>query len=236
MKHFPVLFLMLLSIVLCFRSTQAQTVPNVCQAQLFLADINASGRLVTSGNNLVFIEDLPPAGWLQSSPSGSSQALMIDRSIITDVNKQPNPVYVQTVSIHTKRMIVYQSRQEKFLTFRLMSPSCSSIVTWLSRKSPSPPIKKAPLIKVIRIPASYRRKMLPDISGLLVIEEKMITFDNRRGTTFRWDFRDIKELERRKRFFLKITPYSGSSFEFDLYGNGLSEQDLRDTWARILQH
>lgn len=235
MKHFPVLFLMLLSIVLCFCSTQAQTVPNVCQAQLFLADINTSGRLVISGNSLVFIEDLPAAGWFQSSPAGPSQALIIDRSIIIDVNAQPNAV-TSTISIQTKRMVNYQSRQEKFLTFRLMSPSCSSIAPWLSRRSPSPSTKKAPLFKPIRIPASYRRKMLPDISGVLVIEEKMITFDNRRGTTFRWDFRDIKELERRRKFFFKITPYSGSSFEFDLYGNGLSEQDFRDTWARILQH
>lgn len=230
MKHFPVLFLMLLSIVLCFRATQAQTVPNVCQAQLFLADINASGRLVTSGNNLVFIEDLPPAGWLQSSPSGSSQALMIDRSTILEANKQTN-----TVSIRTKRMIHYQARQEKFITFRLLSGDCSRIMIWVEKRNPTPRPTPTPFQPLV-IPASHRKNMRPDTSGQLVIGEKMITFNNRRGSTFRWDFRDIKDLERKGSYFLEITPYSGVKFTFDLYGRGLSLQEFNALRDRILRN
>jgi len=230
MKHFPVLFLILLSIVLCFRATQAQTVPNVCQAQLFFSDINTSGRLVISGNNLVFMEDQALIGWIRPAPSGPSQALLIDRSTIVEVNNQPS-----TLSIQIKKMIDYQSRRERFITFRFLSGNCPSIVTWLGRRNPLPPKgpSKPPPFREVVIPANHRRNMRPDVSGELVIWEKMITFGNRRGSTYRWDFRDIRDIERRGSYFLEITPFSGSKFTFTLYGRGLNQTDFNALLDRI---
>ncbi len=235
MKHFPVLFLMLFSIIVYAHSAKAQTVPNVCHAQLFLADFNNAGRLVTSGNNLVFIEDLPAAGWFQASPPGQSQALIIDRSIIIDVNAQPNVVNALTVSIQTKQIVNYQARREKFITFRFLSGNCPPIVTWLGRRNSLPPKgpSKPPPFREVVIPASHRRNMRPDVSGELVIWEKMITFGNRRGSTYRWDFRDIRDIERRGSYFLEITPFSGSKFTFTLYGRGLNQTDFNALLDRI---
>src|SRR5574341_358627 len=79
MKHLSILFLILLSVALCFNSAQAQTAPNVCQAQLFFAEINMQGKIITSGNALVFVDE-QPRGFLGPRPVRNSEAFSIDKS------------------------------------------------------------------------------------------------------------------------------------------------------------
>jgi len=231
MKHPRVLFLILFSAAFCCNKAQAQTTLNVCHAQVFFADTNAVGKVVTSGNALVFIDDQPISGWLSPQPVGTSEGFSIDKSNVTDVNLQPG-----TISIYTRRMVRYRTKAEKHITFRFISGNCNAIAEWLkarSPKSPSVPGKKQ--IPPLIFPAKLRRSMRPDISGDLIIAENMITFGNRRGSTYRWDFRDIKDIRLISPRVLEIAPFAGSKFTFDLLGRSIYPQEFGALRARIMR-
>lgn len=234
MKHPSVLFLILFSAVFCLPPAQAQTNPNVCQAQLFFADINAQGNILLTGNSLHFIDEQPRSWTFSQQPTGSSDAFSIDRSAILDTNEQSG-----LFSLYTRRLVRFRSRAEKHVTFRFNSVGCNAIQAWLRglRQPSRPPGKRAatPPRQPLVIWAKHRRRARPDASGELVISDTMITFGNRGASKYQWEFRFIRDISQDGAYVLRIIPFVGGEFIFDLQDRGISALEFRSLRARILR-
>ncbi|MGH9836262.1 MAG: hypothetical protein ACRD9Y_24835 [Blastocatellia bacterium] len=235
MKHPPILFLILFSVALRFNSAQAQTTPNVCRAQLFFADINTQGSVITSGNALVFIDDRPmDSGVFTQQPTGDSEAFSIDKSNISEINQRSD-----TLSVYTKNMVTYRSKAEKHVTLRFTSGNCGVIATWLRVKPPAPPRpkptpkpgKQPPLI----IQAKLRRPMRPDISGDLIISDDLITFGARGKVKYQWGLRGLRDIQQEGACVLRITPFVGGELAFDLQDRCIGTPEFRMIRGRFLR-
>jgi len=235
MKHPSVLFLILFSAAFCLTPAQAQTNPNVCQAQLFFADINAQGDIILTGNTLHFIDRQQSGGWTFSQqPAWSSEAFSIDKSAILDTNEQSG-----TFSLYTRRLVRFRSRAEKYVTFRFNSGNCTAVQAWLRgvRQPSRTPGKRAatPPRPPLVIWAKHRRSMRPDASGELVISDRMITFGNRGASKYQWEFRFIRDISQDGAYVLRILPFVGGEYTFDLQDRGISAPEFRSLRARILR-
>ncbi len=223
MKHPPVLFLILILGTGCPPQPTPPITSNtgVCQAQLFFADINTQGKVVTNGNTLIFIDDQQVAG--------SSDTFSIDASNVSSKNQQPT-----TVSIYTYGMIRYRGRQERHLTFRFTYGNCNSIVVgWPYGIPPTQhPRGKShrdscsdPLMNRW---ARHERTLRTDPRGELIVSDRKIFFGTRARAKYQWDFRDIRSMSLDPTgFVLRITPVEGSEFTFDILDRAISP-DLFD--------
>jgi hypothetical protein len=245
MKQPPILFLLLFSVALCFNSAQAQTTPNVCRVQLFFADINTHGSVVTSGNALVFIDDRPTdERIIFPQPTGDSEAFSIDKSNISEINQRSD-----TLSVYTRDMVNYRSKAEKHITFRFTSGNCGVIATWLhvkplalprpktiSRPGKQPPLiirpgKQPPLI----IWAKNRRSMRPDTSGDLIISDDMITFGARGKVKYQWGPGGLSDIQQEGACVLRIIPLVGGELTFDLQDRCIGTPEFRMIRSRFLR-
>lgn len=234
MKQPPILFLLLFSVALCFNSAQAQTTPNVCRVQLFFADINTHGSVVTSGNALVFIDDRPTDGaYLFPRPTGDSEAFSIDKSNISEINQRSD-----TLSVYTKKMVQFRSKEEKHITFRFTSGNCGVIATWLRARPLAPPrpktISRLGRQPPLMIRAKQRRSMRPDINGDLIISEDMITFGNRGEGKYQWGPRDLRDIQQEGACVLRIIPFVGGELTFDLQDRCIGTPEFRMIRGRFL--
>lgn len=197
----------------------------VCQAQLYFSDINTTGKALVNGNSLIFIDDQPIAG--------SSDTFSIDGSNVIDKNQQPG-----TVSIYTYNMIRYRAKRERYFTFRFTAGDCTSVIKWpygLTPREQSHTWKRKPPPPLAIFRANHRRTLRPDLSGNLVFWEKSITFGNRRGTMYEWDFRDIEHFNRQGNHVLEIIPFRGNKFTFTLLDSrGITRQHFDELKDRIM--
>lgn len=230
---FAMLFLILIQLsgVSCLNQQPAPSNTGVCQAQLYFADINTQGKVVTNGNTLIFIDD-------QQTP-GSSDTFSIDGANVVNINPQAN-----TTSIYTYGFINYRGRQEKHVTFRFYAGDCMSILHWPYGTQPAPRGPRPPRRNndpcgglLLNAWARHERTLRTDPRGELIISGRRISFGPPRAASkYMWDFRDIRSLGSYDPFRLQITTVEGSVFTFDILdGRSISSTEYSTIGRCIFQ-
>lgn len=195
-----------------------------------------TGRLVTSGHDVIFIDDQQP-----------QNSFVIRRNDIRDVRFDGS-----TVTMNLNRPVRDSTGQRSTISFRFQNPAAATMVTsWVGpgargtqpaapqparsefgaqsmamdgaappQQLSTPPGSSSQVFDVRRDRALWRSD-----TGRLFITPTEVIYQSlsNPGASRRWAMTAIREVDRKNPFQLKIRPYTGSNYEFKIIGgSGLS--------------
>jgi hypothetical protein len=202
-----------------------------------------NGKLVTSGDDLIFIDD-----------QQAENSFVVRRSDIQNAKYEGS-----TVKLKLSKPVRDSSGERSDLNFRFQNPAAASMITsWLgagassgasaqaaaqptgSDKKPSSSQSRqnedqsqvatvttsAPGTEVFDVKRD--RRFWRSDTGRLFITPSEVIFQSlsNPGASRRWSMAAIREVTRRNPFELRVQPHSGNAFNFKiLSGNGLATSD-----------
>lgn len=232
MKHLTMWVPVLVVMALGCDLAPAQTPAAACQADIFVSNIRARGRLVRVGNSLVFLDD-----------RNFGAPLSIDRSNIQSADQEGG-----VLSVYTRRQLRYGGLTERHFAFQLFSGNCYPMATWFCgratpirryREGNYYPYREANYYRSTPSRRVYwakqKRTWRSDIGGRLIISYRSIEFEDADdgGHTKRWALKDLKDIELEGRRVLKVTPLGSDSYTFELRDRGISPAEFRSIRNRI---
>ncbi len=196
-----------------------------------------NGRLVTSGDDLIFIDDQQP-----------QNSFVIRRADIQNVKYEGS-----MATLMLSRPVRDSSGERSTINFRFQNPAAASMITsWLGSRgataqaaapqpAPTQPAHSsaqaasdgaqsqptvtttAPRTEVFDVKRD--RFLWRSDTGRLFITPTEVIFQSlsNPGASRRWSMAAIKEVERKNPFEIKVKPHAGDEFNFKiLSGNGIS--------------
>lgn len=218
-------------------SSSPQTSPDrqAQQVQLAVPFGTVDGQLVISGRNLMFID--------QQHPGGS---FTVSRDDVRNINAQGSDMTIDLV-----RPVQNSGGPTNRLVFRMVNPTVTqNVAQWFhegqtaSSQQTGTADRGAPNAPqvIMSFQVKHDHRFGSDMGRLLVTPgqvsyESVTSVNNSR----QWNLSDIKEVRRDGPYKLKIVPFSGDDYNFELLGQGMSSdqyQMLVDavTRARISRH
>jgi hypothetical protein len=202
----------------------AQTPLVLADAELAIPFGAAKGQITLVADQLVFVSG--------ESPKSS---LAISRGDITKLERSGD-----VITIITRRQLRDSDGERDTFKFR-MSQS-SNVMRWYetaasatpSASSTSPTAAASPT----GILASYAVKhdhIVGTCSGTLILSDTAVTFespDNINDARI-WKLIDIKKVEQNGVYKLKVEPFQGDTFNFELSGKGIDSSEFRQLVDRI---
>ncbi len=186
------------------------------------------GRLVTSGNNLIFIDDQKP-----------QDSFVIGRDDVRNV-KYDGSMATLTLT----RPVRDSSGERSAVNFRFQNPAAASMITsWLGSSGAGARLQPAPAgqygVQAASVGAQGRagtvttttprtevfdvrrsRALWRSDTGRLFITPNEVIYQSlsNPGASRRWAMSAIREVDRKNPFELKVRPYSGSDYDFKILG------------------
>jgi hypothetical protein len=186
-------------------SLPGQTPVHVRRADLSVPFGFASGRLITVGEYLVFLDDLKP-----------QDSVAIARGEVRNLTSSGDTVIVETAN-------PIRNSVSK-LTFRLTSqPEITSVLAWYN-ETPQPsqtkPADGSPEIQTYQVRHDH---LIGGCNGRLIVETNRLVFESITDIDHsrQWSLRDIKELKRENPYGIKIVPFSGETYNLSIEGRGM---------------
>lgn len=186
---------------------------------------SASGKLVTAGEYLIFVND----------PN-------VEKSFVVP------RVNVQNVSVENGIMFVALNQpmrdepgQPSRLSFRFTNPvDAESIVRWSKTASAdrSAAVPNAGEPKVADRQFSYQVKhnhRLGSCTGRLIVTADGIAYESLTDIddSRRWSMKDIKEVEHKNPYKLDIRPFTGNDYSFEFLGTAMKNEDFANLTKSI---
>jgi len=189
----------------------------VKEAQLSVPFGTREGKVAIVGNFLIFIDDRRPEASF-ALPRGEIRNLRADN---------------QTLTVETQTPVRVEAGQQTQLVFRMRSDSdAESISRWVG----SSPLSASEMTGLTNqgndLTAIYqakRSKLFGGSRGRLIISQSGLSYEavDKIGDSRNWAFRDIKEIELRNPYELKIKPFVGSDYTIELLGKGIDSNEYR---------
>lgn len=219
-------------------SSSPQTPPDreAQQVQLAVPFGTVEGQLVISGQNLMFID--------QQHPGGS---FTVSRDNVKNINAQGTDMTIDLV-----RPVQNSGGPTNRLVFRMTNPTVTqSVVQWFhegqtaSSQQAGAAERSAPNAPqvIMSFQVKHVRRFGGDDMGRLLVTPGQLSYESVTSVnkSRQWNLSDIKEVRRDGPYKLKIVPFSGDDYNFDLLGQSMSSdqyQMLVDavTRARISRH
>jgi hypothetical protein len=211
------------------QSTPGSAAPGggaVQQVDLSIPFGTVPGKLITSGEYLMFVDDQQPQG-----------SFVIPRRDIEKVNYE-NGAMTMTLA----RPVHDRAGDRSSLSFRFADPAGGqSVANWAgANNAPRTDQSSAPSNQAASQPGNmmfdvkHKHKLGSD-SGRLIVTPTQLIYESVGGvnSSRQWNMSDIKEVKRDSPYSLKITPFSGDDYRFDLVGQGMSNDQLKTLVDRV---
>jgi hypothetical protein len=190
----------------------------VTDAELAVPFGASKGQLATVGNQIVFVD--------ADNPKSS---LSIDRSDITKLNRSGD-----VVTITTRRSLGDRD------TFRFRMDEPANLMNWYEgsaaamARAPAMPAKPA----ASGVLASYQVKhdhRIGHCMGTLILTNERVAFESidEINDSRLWQLMDVKEVKQDGVYKLKVEPFLGDTFNFELTGKGMDSGEYRRLVDRI---
>lgn len=199
----------------------AQSPLAVTGAELAVPFGAAEGHVALVGSQLLFV-----------AAEDARQSLAIDRADIANLDRAGD-----VVTIRTRRALRDTSGDRDVFRFRLAD--ASGVMSWYGSKAamaaapatPAPPATSAVL-------ASYQVKhdhRLGSCQGTLILTADKMSFESldEIDDSRQWALADIKEVDQSGAYKLKVVPFLGDTFNFELTGKGMDSGEFRRLTDRI---
>jgi len=206
-------------------NANAQQLPvREMQVQLAAGFNTVSGRLITAGNTIVFLDDTQP----QASFSAT-------RSQIEQVSAGQG----QSLIIQFKEPIRDREGEKMRVEFRVSPQDSDTLRAWFSQPD-SAGVEARKVEDQARALPTYsvrRDKFLGGDNGRLVVKSDRLAFESSNAAVSReWLFSDIRGIKQKGPYRLEIQPFSGDNYSLELLGGGgMAGEDfkrLADSIAR----
>jgi len=194
-----------------------------------------SGRLVTVGEYLVFIDEEKPEASFAMTRSG-----MRNLSYAAEI-----------VTVETLKPVRDRSGERTAFSFRLATPQeAPPFAEWFkttagTAAAASPQTgreadkKDAAKVESAEPTKTYqaRHDHFPGggCNGRLIIEPDRVVFESvgEIAHSRQWDMRDIKELKRDNPYSIKIVPFAGNEYNLHLQGQGIDSNEFKALVDRV---
>jgi hypothetical protein len=211
-------------------STRAQAPLTFVDAELAVPFGSVRGQIAFVSNHFVFVAS--------DNPTGS---MSIDRADITRLDRAGD-----VVTIVTRRAIRDADGERD--TFRFRLTQSNTVMRWYettaSAATPAPPATTAAPASTPAPPAatgviaSYQVKhshLVGSCQGTLILSETAVSYESldRIEDARNWKLIDIKKVEQNGIYKLKVEPFQGTSFDFELSGKGIDSGEFRQLVDRI---
>lgn len=213
-------------VALAFGIAHAQTPLIFMDAELAIPFGAAKGQVSLVADLMIFV-----------SAENPKSSLSIARGDIAKIDRAGD-----VVTIVTRRQLRDSDGDRDTFKFRLSQPA--AIMRWYETMTPAAPVTApatspadpAPAPRVII--ASYAVKhnhTIGSCEGTLIMTEDAVNFEstNRIEDARIWKLIDIKKVEQNGIYKLKVEPFRGDSFNFELDGKGIDSTEFRQLVDRI---
>lgn len=212
----------MLGLCLAAAPAVAQAPLPVTGAELAVPFGAAEGHVALVGSQLLFVAAEDPR-----------QSLAIDRADISALDRSGD-----VVTIRTRRALRDSSGERDVFRFRLSDPA--GVMSWYGSKAAmaeAPATPAAPPAESVVL-ASYQVKhdhRLGSCQGTLVLTTDRVSFEslNEINDSRQWALADIKEVQQSGAYKLKVVPFLGDTFNFELTGKGMDSGEFRRLTDRI---
>lgn len=189
-----------------------------------------SGRLVTVGEYLVFVDEEKP-----------DSSLAVVRSGLRDLTTSGD-----ILTIETLQPVRDRSGERSKLVFRLSNPSTApGLAAWFKEAPQTVSESAQPGKETSAATLTYQVKhdhLIGSCNGRLIIEPNRILFESITNLDHsrQWGLKDIKELRRTNPYGIKIEPFTGDTMNLQILGRGMDSTEYgalvdRITAARVRQ-
>jgi hypothetical protein len=188
-----------------------------------------NGQLVISGQNLMFVDG--------ENPSGS---FVVPRNDVRNVNTQADQL-----TFDLSRPVQDSGGQTSRLVFRLDNPSgAQQFVQWFRQTTAGEANRTAenPQQESMSFQVKHDHFIGSD-RGRLMITPTQIVYESVSNVndSRQWNMSDIKEVHRDGPYKIKITPFTGDDYSFEMLGQGMTSDQYqtlveRVTNARVNRH
>lgn len=226
MRH-PLFLTLCIAAAVCTAAspTDAQTLVTVRQAELAVPFGSAQGQLAVAGDQLVFLS--------QQTPEAS---IAIARAEIRNLVRSGD-----TVTITTRQPLRDPSGTRDTFRFRLSEPS--DLVGWYERgpmaatassASPAAPAAGSGVLESYQVKHDHR---IGSCQGRLILTEDRLAFESidEIDDSRQWELADLKEVRQNGIYKLRVVPFVGDTFNFELVGKGMDSGVYRRLVDRIAQ-
>ncbi len=222
MSHLNRLSLALVFAAIMAVATHAQTPLVLIDAELALSFGSTKGQVAFVGNHIVFVSGERP-----------KSSVAIDRA---DIAKMERSGDVTTI---TTRHPLRDADGERD-TFRFRPSEPAALMRWyesvpapaVATTAPSAPTSASTIL------SSYQAKhshTIGSCQGTLILSADAVSFESsdRIEDARQWKLVDIKKVEQNGIYKLKVEPFQGDSFNFELSGKGIDSTEFRQLVDRI---
>lgn len=201
----------------------AQSALQVHDAELAVPFGSAKGLLVLAGDQIVFI-----------SPDNPDMSLTIGRAEVKSADRTG-----EVVTISTHGTLRDKSGARSTFRFRLAEPA--GLMGWYEKAPAAPSAAAAPPAAAPQDAlASYQVKhdhRIGSCQGRLILMPDRLAFESIDdiNDSRQWMLEDIKEVKQNGIYKLKVEPFLGDTFNFELVGKGMDSGEFRRLVDRIAQ-
>jgi hypothetical protein len=201
----------------------AQTAQQAYPVELSMPFGTAAGKLVTSGANLIFVND-PDVGKSFTIPRNNLQIVDLKDGVLSVALEHP-----------MKDETGGQSR----LSFRFTNPAdADSVVRWLKTTNPETAgadraatgaqSVKEPKITDQQISYQVRHNhRVGSCTGRLIVTAERINYESLTDVndSRQWSMKDVKEVKHTSPYKLSIKPFTGKDYSFEFLGTSMKNED-----------
>ncbi len=204
----------------------AQAPVKVQKAELSINFGVAKGRLVTAGEQLIFVDDETPEA-----------SFAIDKGNIKAWNEQEG-----VITVDTNKNVKDRGGERNRFAFRLVEGTGAGLAAWY---------KEAVMAKAAdgmakdttasadkpgqKVYQARKDNLVGKVDGKLIIMEKMIHFESAEGLKYsrQWELKDIKTVKQTGPYVLEIEPFSGDKYKLELIGEGMTPAEFKALSDRV---
>lgn len=209
--------------VLTVSAALAQTELQVLPAQLAVAFGGISGKVILYTDAAIFVDDVLP-----------SYSFAIRRANIKSLETTTTN---NTVIVHTLKPVKDREGERNRLALRLADDSAAlAFQKWHEADAAATPKDAPPLSQVdMQYDARHKRRFYGSNRGRLIVTAEKMIYESIEdiGRSRQWRYNEIKQLKRDNPYNLRIEPFTGDRYEFELLGKPLDNADFQKLVARI---
>lgn len=205
----------------------AQAPVKVQKAELSINFGVAKGRIVTAGEQLIFVDDEMP-----------DASFAIDKGNIKGWNEQEG-----VITVDTNKNVKDRSGERNRFAFRLVEGAGAGLAAWYKEnvmaKTADAAMAKDGAASTDKpgqkIYQARKDNMLGKTTGKLIIMENMIHFESAEGLKYsrQWELKDVKTVKQTGPYVLEIEPFSGDKYKLELLGEGMSPAEFKALSDRV---
>ncbi|HWR53233.1 MAG TPA: hypothetical protein VN428_19155 [Bryobacteraceae bacterium] len=203
---------------------------NVRQAELSVPFGVVPGKLIKSGQYLIFVDDEQPG-----------DSFVVPRRELANARREG-----ETLRVDLNEPVRDRSGERRSLVFRLSDPaSAAPLLSWM-QSAPAAGAAAGPASASARTdePATANAGLVYEVkhnhkigscTGRLLISGDRVTYESvtELNDSRQWSLGDIQEVKRSSPYQVQIKPFVGNTYDFNLIGQGMDSTDYKQLVDRI---